>query len=225
MALPTASELTGLSTTNAQMKTYLAGMRDFIANIFGTTETASAARASLGAGTVGDAIFQAGTAVDVKSAAPIQSAAPVAASGTAVDFTSIPSWVKRITVQFTGLSLSGTALPIVQIGDSGGVETSGYEGASFLYSAGNFTSTYSSGFVLSAASAATSVHEGTVTLTLVDASSNTWLATISLGSSAGAAAGMGSGSKSLTGTLDRVRLTSIGGTNTFDGGKVNILYE
>ena len=38
-------------------------------------------------------------------------------SGTSVDFTSIPSWVKRITVMFNGVSTSGTSNPLVQLGD------------------------------------------------------------------------------------------------------------
>src|SRR5690606_32240364 len=50
-------------------------------------------------------------------------------SGTSIDFTGIPSWAKRVTVNFSGVSLSGTAFPLIQIGDSGGVETSGYVAA------------------------------------------------------------------------------------------------
>ena len=46
-------------------------------------------------------------------------------SGTSIDFTSIPSWVKRITLMFNGVSTNGTSNYQIQIG-SGSVTTSGY---------------------------------------------------------------------------------------------------
>jgi hypothetical protein len=62
---------------------------------------------------------------------------------------------------------------------------------------------------------------------LLSATANTWTCSGSLGGT-GAAAGYiysTAGAKSLTGTLDRVRLTTVGGTDTFDAGSVNIMYE
>ena len=50
------------------------------------------------------------------------------ASGTQVDFTGIPTWAKKVTILFDGISLNGTAQLRVQLGDSGGIETSGYSG-------------------------------------------------------------------------------------------------
>ena len=35
----------------------------------------------------------------------------------------------------------------------------------------------------------------------------------------------GGGSVTLSGALDRVVLTTVGGTDTFDAGSVNIIYE
>jgi hypothetical protein len=34
-----------------------------------------------------------------------------------------------------------------------------------------------------------------------------------------------SGTKSLSATLDRIRITTVNGTDTFDAGSINILYE
>jgi hypothetical protein len=68
MALPTAAELTGVSTTNAQQKTYLQGLRDFIANVFGTTETKTAVRSTLG---VGDAVDRQGFRLTLTSGVPV----------------------------------------------------------------------------------------------------------------------------------------------------------
>ena len=149
------------------------------------------------------------------------------ASGTAVDFTSIPSWVKKITIQFVGVSTNGTSIPLVQLGDSGGVETTGYLGGTALLTdaaavqAANFTA----GIGLSAAWGATSVIHGTVTLTLEDEVNFTWVAEIRLGFSNAAQSAMGGASKSLSAALDRVRITTVNGTDTFDAGSINILLE
>ena len=146
------------------------------------------------------------------------------ASSTVVDFTGIPSWVKRVTITFVGVSTSGTSRVQIQLGDSGGFETSGYLGA--VSSASADQAIFTSGFlVLSTVVAAATAH-GVVTICLQ--SSNTWamngilaraetVGTTSVSSSAG--------SKALSDTLDRVRITTANGTDTFDAGTINILYE
>lgn len=153
------------------------------------------------------------------------SATAVSASGTSVDFTSIPSWAKRVTVSFSGLSTSGASLAILQIGDSGGVETTGYIGS--VSGSANAVSpaaaNFSSGFALTTSNAAASVMSGTVVLTLIG--SNTWAASVAVGFSNVVFAISGAGSKALSGTLDRVRITTAGGVDTFDAGTVNVLYE
>lgn len=146
-------------------------------------------------------------------------------SGATNDFTSIPSWAKRITVSFSGVSTNGTSLPIVQLGDAGGVEAVDYAGAVWS-PAGSLGAALSTGFAVLAAMAATTVMHGSVTLTLVDASTNTWAATSLMGLSAASTnVHLMGGSKSLSATLDRIRVTTVNGTDTFDAGKVNILYE
>lgn len=162
-----------------------------------------------------------------RAAAPagIESATAVTASGTSVDFTGIPSWVKRVTVMFDQISTNGTSPYIVQIGDSGGVETSGYTGsvASAENASATVAQTVASGFGLIAAVGAATTASGV--LTLVRMGSLLWAASGTAGLSNGAVAASTGGSKSLTGSLDRVRLTTIGGVDTFDTGNVNVLYE
>lgn len=148
-------------------------------------------------------------------------------SGTSIDFTSIPSWVKRITVSFVGVSTSGTAAIMAQIGDSGGVETTGYSGAGWNYAdaATPAVASNSEGFKLMSSSAAAAVYHGHFVLVLEDSSDNTWSFTSQMGRSDSAAAQGGAGTKALSATLDRVRITTNGGIDTFDAGAINILYE
>lgn len=145
-------------------------------------------------------------------------------SGTSIDFTSIPSWVKRITVMFNGVSTSGTAYVRVQLGTSSGPETSGYLGSCTFSGAGTSTINFTSGFDIydSSPSAANVLHGAIVISTI---SSNTFVCFGSIGQSDSAHwSGLG-GSKALSGTLDRVRITTSNGTDTFDAGSINILYE
>ena len=144
----------------------------------------------------------------------------VSASGTSVDFTGIPSWVKRITVMFQGVSTSGTSAIQVQLGDSGGIENTGYLSSSST--AGGTVTAITSGFAI-CTPAATSVVSGHCVLTLIDAA-NTWVQT-SLVKSATNTMAYSAGDKATSTTLDRVRITTVNGTDTFDAGSVNILYE
>jgi hypothetical protein len=146
-------------------------------------------------------------------------------SGTSIDFTSIPAWVKKITIQFVGVSTNGTSNPLIQIGDSGGVENTGYLGASSaLSAAAQDANNYTTGFGISSGAAANVLH-GSVVLTLEDAANNTWVASGILAFSSAATTAHVAGSKSLSATLDRVRLTTVNGTDEYDAGAVNILYE
>lgn len=149
----------------------------------------------------------------------------VTASGTSVDFTSIPSWVKRITVMVSGLSTSSTGVAILQLGDSGGYETSGYDGATNVTSsAATTTSVLTTGVALYGSFSAVQTLVGSITLTLVDSSTNTWTATVVMARTDASSAGYGGYTKSLSATLDRLRLY-IDGTQTFDAGTINIMYE
>jgi hypothetical protein len=147
-------------------------------------------------------------------------------SGTAKDFTSIPAGTKRITIQFIGVSTNGTSIPMIQIGDSGGLEPTGYSGCTNITSSGGtVSSNHSSGFHLSGQHAAADVIHGMAVLTLEDSSDNTWAFTCLLGHSDEGNVAYGGGTKSLSGTLDRLRFTMVNGTDAFDAGAVNIMYE
>ena len=191
--------------------------------------TAADTLADLAIGTAGQSlIVNAGATAPSWGSSIVSGTAQASTSGTSIDFTSIPSWVKRITFNYSGLSTSGTSVPIIQIGDSGGVETSGYLGATMRFVAGGSggTAAFTTGVGLVESLVATDVIHGAVVLYLQDSSTNTWVATVAGGASALAAIGYSGGaSKSLSATLDRVRLTTVGGADTFDAGKVNILYE
>ena len=162
-----------------------------------------------------------------KLSQPFTSGTAVATtSGTSIDFTGLPSWVKRVTVMLRGVSLSGTSSLLVQLGDSGGVEVTGYTSSSILAGSGQGSVGLSSttGFIVYDGAAAQTI-DALITLSLIDTASNTWVAG---GSSIVVAlnyAGALSGSKPLSAVLDRVRLTTVNGTDTFDGGSINIHYE
>lgn len=163
--------------------------------------------------------------IDLVGSSVTLGTAQASTSGTSIDFTSIPAGTKRITINFVGCSLSGADDFLVQIGDSGGVEATGYLGSgSVLAGASQATENYTTGWGLRVTAATTVIH-GAMTLTLVDASTFTWASTSMVGDSDITANYFGGGSKSLSAELDRVRITTLGGSDTFDAGKINIMYE
>lgn len=145
-------------------------------------------------------------------------------SGTNIDFTGIPSWACRVTMMFNGVSTNGTSLVRIQLGTSGGVETSGYNGASTRQASSSTQAlNFTSGFDFGDGASAADVRHGSVAFALLG--SNTWAAFGGYGFSNAAAYTAIGGIKALSGTLDRLRLTTVNGTDTFDAGSVNILYE
>ena len=158
--------------------------------------------------------FSAGTAVN-------------STSGTSIDFTSIPSWVKRITVMFNAVSTSGTSDVIVQLGTGGTPTTSGYTGVSFRNgSSSNLLATLSSGLNIdSSYASASAVRTGNMYITLLNSATNNWTATAFIGNASIPQTSGCSGTVSLSGVLNLVRITTINGTDTFDAGSINILFE
>lgn len=144
-------------------------------------------------------------------------------SGTSIDFTSLPTGIKRITVMFNEVSTSGTSPVLIQIGD-GSVVTTGYISTSNNLNQSNSTGGTSStaGFVIQS-NDATFVRSGVCVLHLIN-SSNGWVSSHTVKLNATQVA-LGGGSKTLSATLDRVRITTVNGTDTFDAGSINILYE
>jgi hypothetical protein len=151
----------------------------------------------------------------------VQGTAVASTSGTSIDFTSIPSWVKRVTVMFNVVSTNGSSNLQLQIGSSS-VSTSGYTAQLWQSNVTNTSNT--SGFVLSNGNDATYTHTGSLILTLI--SSNLWICSGVIGRYNGGDSIIVNGvSPTLSGALDRVRITTVNGTDTFDAGSINILYE
>ena len=165
--------------------------------------------ATMGSATGTHFPFAAGTAV-------------ASTSGTSIDFTSIPSWVKRITVMFNGVSTSGTSNLQIQLG-SGSPTTSGYLGSSIASTAaGNSAATSTTGFVL-LTGAATYLLNGFGVFT--NLTGNTWAGVVNTGQSDTARSTSVYAAIGLAGVLDRIRITTVNGTDTFDAGSINILME
>lgn len=144
----------------------------------------------------------------------------VTASGTAVDFTGIPNWVKKITVMFDRVSTNGASLCQIQVGHSGGFKTSGYLG-----SADNGGSTgvpFTTGLGLERTIDSSTIRSGIATFINTDL--NTWIGTY-VGSVTPTGVAHGGSSVDLTATLDRIRITTVNGTDAFDAGQINIMYE
>ncbi|RCK20067.1 hypothetical protein TH8_19535 [Thalassospira profundimaris] len=140
-------------------------------------------------------------------------------SGTEHDF-SIPSGTKRFSLNFEKISTNGSAAIIAQLGDSGGIETSGYAGSE-QRSTG--AASFSSGITLVGNPSSGSIVSGILLFELLDPSTNTWVATCNVGFVSSAEVYTVSGSKSLTGEITTARLTTANGTDVFDAGKVNVL--
>jgi hypothetical protein len=145
-------------------------------------------------------------------------------SGTSIDFTSLPANIRRITVMFNGASLSGTSSFLVQIG-SGSITSSGYNSCSAgcINASPPAVAVSTAGYLI-IGDTASDVRSGHMVITLLG--SNTYVSSHTLGGdSTRDVCWWGGGSVTLGGALDRVRITTVNGTDTFDAGSINILYE
>lgn len=137
-------------------------------------------------------------------------------SGTAIDFTGIPAGVKRITVMFSGVSTNGGSPYQIQLGTSGGFVTTGY-------TSGVNVTTSTTGLLVVRNLNSSSLQSGI--LTIANISGNNWVSSSVVGANGGNVVEPAFGAVSLSGTLDRVRITTVNGTDAFDAGSINILYE
>jgi hypothetical protein len=188
---------------------------DTIAFAEGGVESMRIDSAGIVTGTAGNLMLISGTAV-------------ASTSGTSIDFTGIPSWAKRVTVMLNGVSWNSTVSPLIRLGDSGGIETTGYNCISGGTSTGAGASgaNITSGFNIFSGWNANELFYGSIVFSLFDISTNTWAAQgiFSVDTSSQDWGVFLSGTKSLSATLDRVRITSSGAV-TFNAGTINILYE
>jgi hypothetical protein len=159
----------------------------------------------------------------------VQGTSVASTSGTSITFTGIPSWAKRITFMLNGVSISGNTTQIqIQLGTSGGFVTSGYVSNGAYVQASSTVSgvsLFSTGFYVGQLSAVTDTFGAA--LTISSFGSNTWACagTATRTGAFPAALFLASNPIALGGTLTQIRLTTVNGTDTFDAGSVNILYE
>jgi hypothetical protein len=152
----------------------------------------------------------------------VQGIAQASTSGTSIDFTGIPSWAKRIVVMFSGVSTSGTSLVQIQLGTSSGPTTTGYSSASFSYNSGT-GATSTTGLVVDQVVSAANTRYGLITIATLG--SNIWVSQGTLQMTSSLSVTPSTGGVTLGAVLDRVRITTVGGTDTFDAGTINIQYE
>lgn len=178
------------------------------------------------AGTADQVLATDGTGVQSWSdrARLVRATSQASTSGTSLDFTGIPTWAKKITVMLSGVSTSGTASVIVQLGSTT-FTTSGYLGASSADSSATVSAALSTGFRFSfdTADVAAAVRHGQLSISSI--TGNTWVASGVAALSDSAVTSTVAGTIALGGVLDRVRITTVGSTDTFDAGTVNIIYE
>ena len=144
--------------------------------------------------------------------------------GTIVPFPSIPSWAKRITVMFSGVSTNGSSNPLIQVGTSGSATTTGYSGSAVnLSNAGSIgVSSYTAGFGLNYSNASNTIHGH---LLLTNLTGNHWVASYNFAVPSTAGICTGAGNITLAGALDYLRVTTVNGTDAFDAGSINIMWE
>jgi hypothetical protein len=186
-------------TSDTLIGTAAAGNLEYNGQFFGTDSNASRAQLQR---------ITSGTAV-------------ASTSGTSIDFTALPAWVKRLTVMFNAVSTNGSSNLMVQVGSSS-ISTSGYVSSGWTTNTNNANST--AGLLVTGTNSSTYGWSGIAQICLL--SSNTWAFSSSTSYQATSAMSIGAGlSPALAGALDRVRITTVNGTDTFDAGSINILYE
>jgi hypothetical protein len=125
---------------------------------------------------------------------------------------------------FSGVSTNGVSNIEIRLGTTSGIESSGYGGTLFnsqVTSVGNVA--LSTGFTVDSTTAITDSRSGLCVLSLI--SGSVWAASGSFSLTNAARYASFSGTKQVSGTLDRVRVTTVNGTDTFDVGTINIMYE
>ena len=148
----------------------------------------------------------------------VTATAVASTSGTSIDFTGIPSWAKRISIILSKVSTNGSSNLLIQIG-GGSIENTGY--ASTAGNRGNENMS-TAGYVITRSLASSSIITGSYTLFLIG--SDEWIGSgVNTGGSN--IPNFSAGSKTASGTIDRVRITTENGTDTFDAGLINIMYE
>ena len=154
---------------------------------------------------------------------PNSGTAQASTSGTSIDFTGIPAGVKRITVMLYNVSTNGANDLIVQVGN-GSIVTTGYltQRTYVAATAANANASYTNCIASLPTNTAADTKMAQIIITNV--TGNTWIASC-ISSTINTVSGYSNGGIALGSALDRVRVTSTTGSDTFDAGSINILYE
>ena len=145
-------------------------------------------------------------------------------SGTSFTFSSIPSWVKRVTVMFDSVSTNGASRVMVQLGDAGGVEDTGYLASCTAVIEGSAISgtAITTGFPIAYGSDGTA---RTGALIITNMGGNKWVAQGVMINNTASSSSQTAGVKTLSDTLTQIRIIAFNGTDAFDAGAVNVMYE
>jgi hypothetical protein len=156
---------------------------------------------------------------------PANSALVTLSGSSSVDFTGIPATARRVTVLLNGLTTNGTSVPLIQLGDAGGIETNNYVGGSAAVSGGaTSVAIHTAGAGLSSTGSSSIVYRGSVSIDLVNVAANLWAISGTLGRSEGGSVNILGYTKSLSETLTQVRLTT-NSANVFNAGNASVSWE
>lgn len=160
-----------------------------------------------------------------KLSQPFTQMSTISASGTALNFTSIPSWVRKITIGLSAVSFSGSDSLRIRIGTGGVAKTSGYSSSGWVTAAlASNGNTSTAGFDGAFDGTASNERNGVFTLVCVDPSTHTWSLSGTYQAS-GSGSGFGlNGTVTLAGALNIVTIAGTSG-GAFDGGKAVVQYE
>jgi hypothetical protein len=195
-----------------------------VAGAVGTTQIASSV--TLTTPTLTSPTITGAVVSSMASSVITSGTAQASTSGTSINFTSIPSWVKRVNVMFSGVSTSGTSVVQIQLG-TGATPT--YTTSGYTCAANDFVSSpsgtlFTSGFATESGGAAAYARSGQMIISNI--TGNTWVeSSLMQQSTATARNSYSGGGIALAAALTAVRITTVNGTDTFDAGTINILYE
>jgi hypothetical protein len=143
-------------------------------------------------------------------------------SGTSIDFTSIPAGVRRITVMLGGVGTSGSSNLQIQLGTGATptYTTTGYIGTAAISTVAlALTTGYALSYNISGAIT------GVFTINLLNSSTNLWVGSGNNSRTVDSGMTQSAGRVTLSDVITALRITTVNGTDTFNAGSINILYE
>jgi hypothetical protein len=165
-----------------------------------------------------------GAVMNTMASSVLTSKTAQAASGATVSFTGIPSWAKRITVLLSGVVTVSSGLPAIRAG-AGSYEATGYSSTNNAIGTSSVTSSLSAttSWDLQNSGGSANVYSGQLVITRLEG----YLYTIAgqiMYSTSGATA-LTTGYKTFSGNISQLQLRMSTGTDTFNGGTMNIMWE